>query len=190
MNNIILFGPPGSGKGTQAVQLADALNLCHISTGDLLRSEKKAGTPLGLKAKSYMDKGELVPDSVVIGMIGNKLDELASKVDGFIFDGFPRTAPQAKALDELLEEKNTSIAKVIALEVSEEEIVKRILKRGETSGRADDNSEETIRNRFSVYTNQTAPLADYYMAQDKFISIKGEGDIDTIFNALKSAVLA
>jgi len=190
MNNIILFGPPGSGKGTQAVQLAETLNLCHISTGDLLRSEKKAETPLGLEAKAYMDKGELVPDSVVIGMIGNKLDELASKVDGFIFDGFPRTAPQAKALDELLEEKSTTIAKVIALEVTEEEIVKRILKRGETSGRADDNSVETIKNRFSVYTNQTPPIADYYAAQNKFVSIKGEGDIDTIFNALKSAVLA
>lgn len=188
MNNIILFGPPGSGKGTQAVKLAEALNLCHISTGDLLRSEKAAGTQLGLEAKSYMDKGELVPDSVVIGMIGNKLDELANKVDGFIFDGFPRTAPQAEALDNLLEEKTTKIAKVLALEVTEEEIVKRILARGETSGRADDNDEATIRNRFQVYLNQTAPLAEYYKGQNKFVSIKGEGSIDDIFAALQQAV--
>lgn len=188
MNNIILFGPPGSGKGTQAVKLAEELNLCHVSTGDLLRSEKAAGTKLGLEAKGYMDKGELVPDSVVIGMIGNKLDELASKVDGFIFDGFPRTAPQAEALDALLEEKKTKIAKVLALEVTEEEIVKRILARGATSGRADDNDEATIRNRFQVYLNQTAPLAQYYEAQDKFVSIKGEGSIDDIFGALKQVV--
>ncbi len=188
MNNIILFGPPGSGKGTQAVQLAESFNLCHISTGDLLRSEKAAGTPLGLEAKAFMDKGELVPDSVVIGMIGNKLDELASKVDGFIFDGFPRTKPQAEALDKLLESKSTNISKVLALDVSEEEIVARILNRGITSGRADDNSEETIRNRFNVYLNQTAPLAEFYKAQDKFTSIAGEGSIDEIFNALKNAV--
>lgn len=190
MNNIILFGPPGSGKGTQAVRLAEALNLCHISTGDLLRKEKADKTPLGLEAKKYMEAGEYVPDNVVIGMIDNKLQELASKVDGFIFDGFPRTEPQAVALDELLEKRSTSIAKVLALEVGEEEIVKRILKRGETSGRVDDNNEETIRNRFNVYINQTAQLADYYSAQGKFTSIKGEGDIDAIFAALKSEVLA
>lgn len=188
MNNIILFGPPGSGKGTQAVLLAESLNLCHISTGDLLRSEKQAGTPLGLKAMEYMDKGELVPDSVVIGMIGNKLDELAGQVDGIIFDGFPRTRPQAEALDNLLEEKGTSIAQVIALEVTEEEIVKRILLRGKDSGRADDTSEETIRNRFRVYLEQTAPLAEYYKEAGKFTTVPGEGSIDDIFQALKKAI--
>ena len=188
MNNIILFGPPGSGKGTQAVKLAEELNLCHISTGDLLRSEKAAGTKLGLEAKAFMEAGELVPDSVVIGMIGNKLDELSDKVDGFIFDGFPRTAPQAEALDALLEQKQTKIARVLALEVTEEEIVTRILARGATSGRADDNNEATIRNRFQVYLNQTAPLAEYYKGQDKFVSIKGEGSIDDIFGALKAAI--
>lgn len=188
MNNIILFGPPGSGKGTQAVRLAEELNLFHLSTGDLLRSEKKAGTPLGKKAQEYMDKGELVPDSVVIGMIGNKLDELSNEVQGFIFDGFPRTRPQAEALDELLCEKSTSISKVLALEVSEEEIVKRILLRGKDSGRADDLDESTVRNRFRVYLNQTAPLAEYYKEQDKFVSIPGEGSIDEIFDALVSAI--
>ena len=188
MKNIILFGPPGSGKGTQAVQLAGTFNLCHISTGDLLRSEKAAGTPLGLKAQAYMDKGEYVPDEVVIGMIGNKLDELAAKVNGFIFDGFPRTKPQAIALDQLLESKDTKISKVLALDVNEEEIVKRILDRGKTSGRADDNSEETIRNRYQVYINQTAPLEEIYKAQHKFVSIAGEGSIVEIFNALKNAI--
>ncbi len=190
MNNLILFGPPGSGKGTQAVQLAETFNLCHVSTGDLLRSEKATGTKLGLEAKAFMDKGELVPDEVVIGMIGNKLDELSSKVDGFIFDGFPRTAPQAEALDNLLKGKKTKISRVLALEVSEEEIVKRILARGATSGRADDNDEATIRNRFQVYLNQTAPLAEYYKNQDKFVSIEGEGSIDDIFSSLKKAVVA
>lgn len=190
MKNIILFGPPGSGKGTQAVELANALNLYHLSTGDLLRSEKKAETPLGLKAKEYMDKGELVPDDVVIGMIGNKLDELSGRVEGIIFDGFPRTRPQAEALDQLLHKKGTSIRKVIALDVSEEEIVKRILKRGVTSGRADDTDEATIRNRFNVYLEKTAPLADYYRATDKFHTVPGEGSIEDIFQLLKQSVEA
>ncbi|MCP4089317.1 MAG: adenylate kinase [Gammaproteobacteria bacterium] len=188
MNNIILFGPPGSGKGTQAIKLAESFNLFHLSTGDLLRSEKKAGTPLGLEAKKFMDGGNLVPDEVVIGMIGNKLDELADKVEGFIFDGFPRTRPQAEALDALLKEKDTKISKVLALEVSEEEIVQRILLRGKDSGRADDMNEETIRNRFNVYLNQTAPLAEYYKKYDKFHTIPGEGGIDDIFLLLKQSV--
>jgi adenylate kinase len=188
MKNIILFGPPGSGKGTQAIELAKALNMYHISTGDLLRSEKAAGTELGLKAKEFMDAGELVPDEVVIGMIGNKLDELAGQVGGIIFDGFPRTRPQAEALDHLLHDKGTNIYKVLALDVSEEEIVARILNRGKTSGRADDTSEETIRTRFNVYLDQTAPLADYYKATDKFHTVPGEGSIEDIFEMLKQQI--
>jgi adenylate kinase len=188
MKNIILFGPPGSGKGTQAVELGKSLNLFHLSTGDLLRNEKKAGTPLGQKAQEFMDKGELVPDEVVIGMIGNKLDELSGSVNGIIFDGFPRTRPQAEALDHLLSERGTKIYKVLALDVSEEEIVKRILLRGETSGRADDMNEETVRNRFNVYLNQTAPLADYYKATDKFHTVPGEGSVDDIYLLLKQSI--
>lgn len=188
MNNVILFGPPGSGKGTQAIKLAEELNLFHLSTGDLLRSEKKAGTPLGMKAKEYMDAGEYVPDEVVIGMIDNKLDELSGQVKGIIFDGFPRTQPQAEALDHLLHGKGSNISKVLALDVSEEEIVERILKRGETSGRADDKDEDTIRRRFSVYTEQTAPLAEYYKATDKFHTVPGEGSVDDIFQLLKQSI--
>lgn len=188
MNNIILFGPPGSGKGTQAVKLAETLNLCHLSTGDLFRHAISNNTKLGVEAKAYMDKGELVPDSVVIGMIEEKLEELSAKVDGFIFDGFPRTAPQAEALDALLEGRDTKIAKVLALEVSEEEIVKRILARGATSGRSDDNDESIIRNRFQVYLNQTAPLIKFYQAQEKAILIDGERSIDDVFESLMSSV--
>jgi len=184
MLNLILFGPPGSGKGTQAEKLRDQYHLLHISTGDLLRAELKNETPLGLEAKKYMDKGELVPDTVMIGMIGNKIDEFAGKVKGIIFDGFPRTHPQADALDSLLKEKHTAISRVIALEVEEEEIVQRILKRGASSGRVDDKDEATIRNRFNVYLRDTAPLADYYQQQHKFVTVEGIGTIDEIFSGL------
>ncbi len=188
MKNIILFGPPGSGKGTQAEKLVEKFNLLHISTGDLLRSELKEETPLGLEAKKYMDKGELVPDEVVIGMISGKIDEYAEKVRGIIFDGFPRTQPQAEALDKLLDFKETSISKVLALDVQEEEIVQRILKRGETSGRADDNDEQTIRNRFQVYLQNTAPVASHYEKVGKYCAINGEGTIDDIFGKLSEEV--
>jgi adenylate kinase len=151
MINLILFGPPGSGKGTQAVKLAQEFNLYHISTGDLFRSELKNETPLGVEAKKYMDKGELVPDEVTIGMLSNKLDEYAGKVDGFIFDGFPRTQPQAEALDKLLDLKNTAILQVLELQVPEDLCVIRILERGKTSGRADDNV-DTIKKRFKTFT--------------------------------------
>lgn len=188
MLNLILFGPPGSGKGTQAVKIAEAFNLYHISTGDLFRSELKNETPLGMEAKKYMDKGELVPDEVTIGMLSNKLDDYAGKVKGFIFDGFPRTEPQAVALDKLLDLKNTSITKVLALEVQEDEIVARILERGKASGRADDLDETIIRNRFKVYLKETAPLAEYYKQSGKFTSIYGIGTIDEIFEALKAEI--
>ncbi len=188
MLNLILFGPPGSGKGTQAVKIAEAFNLYHISTGDLFRSELKNETPLGMEAKKYMDKGELVPDEVTIGMLSNKLDEYAGKVKGFIFDGFPRTQPQAEALDKLLDLKNTSISMVLALEVLEDEIVARIKERGKTSGRADDLDETIIRNRFKVYLKETAQLADYYKAAEKFTAVYGIGTIDEIFDLLKTEI--
>jgi len=190
MLNIILFGPPGSGKGTQAQKLVEQYNLKHISTGDLLREEKAKETPLGLEAKKFMDQGLLVPDEVVIGMISSKLDEEADKVKGFIFDGFPRTVAQAEALDKLLDFKQINIAKVLALNVSEEELVKRILHRGKTSGRADDTDEATIRQRVTEYENKTAPVADYYGNQNKLTRIAGEGTIEATFDLLVEKVSA
>ena len=183
MLNLVLFGPPGAGKGTQSKKLIDKYGLVHLSTGDILRSELAKESQLGLEAKSFMDKGELVPDRVVIGMIEKKLDE-NKDANGFIFDGFPRTTPQAEALDELLEKKGTAITDMIALEVEHDELVNRLLSRGKDSGRADDQSVETIENRIKVYHNETAPLIDYYSKQDKFISVKGMGSIDEIFNRL------
>lgn len=188
MINLILFGPPGSGKGTQAVKLARQFNLLHISTGDLFRSELKNETPLGMEAKKYMDKGELVPDEVTIGMLSNKLDEYARKVDGFIFDGFPRTQPQAEALDKLLDLKDTSISLVLALEVPEEEIVQRIKERGKTSGRADDLDDNIIRNRFRVYLKETAQVLDHYKQSGKVAELNGVGSIDDIFAALSAEI--
>lgn len=183
MFNLILFGPPGSGKGTQSEKLIAKYGLKHLSTGDLLRSEIANETPLGLEAKKIMDKGQLVPDEVVIGMISSALDN-SPNAKGFLFDGFPRTAAQAEALDKLLELKKTSIAAMLALEVSEEELVKRLLKRGETSGRSDDTNETVIRARITEYRNKTAVVADYYAQFDKVVAVKGEGSVDDIFGAL------
>ncbi len=183
MLNLILFGPPGSGKGTQAAKLIDKYNLLHISTGDLFRYELTHNTPLGQEARSYMDKGMLVPDSVTIGMLRNKV-EANPDVKGYIFDGFPRTTPQAEALDALLAEKGDTISGLIALEVNEEEIVQRILNRGKTSGRADDNDEAIIRKRIAVYLAETATVYDFYAQSGKSVSIQGLGAIDTIFNKL------
>jgi adenylate kinase len=183
MFNLILFGPPGSGKGTQSEKLIAKYGLKHLSTGDLLRSEIANQTPLGLEAKKIMDKGQLVPDEVVIGMISSALDN-NPKAKGFLFDGFPRTSAQAEALDKLLELKNTGIAAMLALEVTEEELVKRLLKRGETSGRSDDTNETVIRARITEYRNKTAVVADYYAQFDKVVAVKGEGTVDDIFGAL------
>ncbi len=188
MLNLILFGPPGSGKGTQAQYLVEKYQLLHISTGDLLRSEIKASTPLGIEAKTYIDKGELVPDEVVIGMISSQLDSNIGKVKGFIFDGFPRTKPQAEALDKLLDFKNTSISQVLALEVSEEEVVSRILNRGLTSGRTDDNDQQIIKNRFNVYLKETTAVAEHYKEFGKFTAIPGEGTIEEVFASLCTAI--
>lgn len=183
MLNLVLFGPPGAGKGTQSAKLIEKYNLVHLSTGDILRSEIAAGTPLGMEAKKLMDQGVLVPDEVVIGMIRSKL-ESNKQAKGFIFDGFPRTTAQAEALDRLLTEMGTSITMMLALEVTDEELTKRLLERGKDSGRPDDQDENIIRNRIKEYNNKTAPLKDYYSKQDKFQSVYGIGSIDEIFAKL------
>ncbi len=187
MLNLVLFGPPGAGKGTQADFLIEKFELTHFSTGDLLRSEIAANTPLGLEAKKYMDKGELVPDEVVIGMIGNKL-EANKDVKGFIFDGFPRTVAQAKALDNLLNGNGTPVSGMLCLEVEKQELIDRLLTRGKTSGRSDDQDESIIENRIQVYHEKTSPLKDYYLAQDKQYSIDGMGTIEEIAERLSETV--
>ena len=187
MFNLILFGPPGSGKGTQSEKLIAQYGFKHLSTGDLLRSEIARSTTLGLEAKAFMDKGQLVPDEVVIGMISSAIDQ-NTEVKGFLFDGFPRTAAQAAALDDLLAQKNSSIAVMLALDVSEEELVKRLMKRGETSGRSDDNNESVIRARIVEYHNKTTAVAEYYKQFNKVTFLRGEGSIDEIFNSLCSEI--
>jgi adenylate kinase len=183
MLNIVLFGPPGSGKGTQSAKLIEKYNLVHLSTGDILRSEISAQTPLGLEARKKMDKGELVSDDIVIGMIGNKLDTNPS-AKGFIFDGFPRTTAQAAALDKLLTEKKTSISVMLSLEVEKQELINRLLNRGKDSGRVDDQNLSVIENRILVYSRETAVVADYYKVQGKYEAINGMGTIEDIFNRL------
>jgi adenylate kinase len=183
MLNIVLFGPPGAGKGTQAAKLLQKYQLVHLSTGDILRSELAAETKLGVEAKKYMEKGELVPDSVVIGMIEGKIDS-NTKANGFIFDGFPRTTAQAEALDKMLNKKGTPISMMLALEVEEQELIKRLLLRGKDSGRADDQDRSIIENRISVYNAETSPVKDFYAAQNKYSGIKGMGTIDEIFDRL------
>lgn len=187
MVNIILFGPPGSGKGTQAEKLIEKYKLVHISTGDLLRAEIAAKSPLGLEAKSIMDSGRLVPDEVVIGMISKKLDENPT-AGGFIFDGFPRTIAQAEALDKLLTAKKYSIHRLLSMQVSEPELIKRLLNRGKTSNRTDDQDEAIVRNRIDEYRKKTMPVAEYYDKQSKLSDIKGEGSIEEIFNRLTAAI--
>jgi len=183
MKNIVLFGPPGAGKGTQSERLIEKYKLIHLSTGDILRAERNAGTTLGKKANEYIEKGELVPDEIVIGMVANKINENLNAI-GFIFDGFPRTTAQGKALDEMLNKLGQPITKMIALEVDENELTKRLLLRGTTSGRADDQDEATIRNRFKVYNNETLPLKDYYETQGKYLGINGMNAIENVFEDL------
>ena len=187
MLNIVLFGPPGAGKGTQSTKLIEHFGLIHLSTGDLLRAERKAQTPLGIKANEYIEKGNLVPDEVVIGMIENKIKEYPNP-KGFIFDGFPRTVPQAEALDVLLGHHETAISCMIALEVEYNELVERLLKRGADSGRADDQDENIIKNRISVYNSETLPVADFYKSQNKLASIYGIGEIEEIHNNICAAL--
>jgi adenylate kinase len=187
MFNIILFGPPGSGKGTQSERLIAAYGLKHLSTGDLLRNEIAKKTPLGIEAKSIMDKGQLVPDEVVVGMISSALDQNPS-ANGFLFDGFPRTTAQSESLDKLLKLKNTEIGVVLAMDVSEEELVKRLINRGLTSGRSDDNSESVIRARIIEYKDKTTVVANYYEKFNKVVHLKGEGTVEEIFQNLCSEI--
>ncbi len=187
MINLILFGPPGSGKGTQAKNLAEKYHLLHISTGDLFRHELGNNTPLGQEARKYMDRGELVPDEITVGMLRNKL-EAHPDVKGYILDGFPRTIPQAQALDELLKSKGQEVSGLIALDVPDEEIVQRLLLRGRNSGRADDRNEDVIRNRIATYREQTVPVYDYYAEKGKSHTVNGVGSIEEIFERLCKVV--
>ena len=186
MLNLVLFGPPGAGKGTQSDLIVEKFNLVHISTGDLLRAEMKAETELGKKAKAKIEKGELVSDDIVIGMMANKIAENA-KGNGFIFDGFPRTTAQAVALDELMAKHSIAVSCMVSLEVETPELVKRLLERGKISGRADDQNEDVIMNRIKVYNSETAPVKDFYSKQGKLKEVKGVGSIQDIFVAICDA---
>lgn len=187
MLNVILFGPPGAGKGTQSSKLIEKYELTHLSTGDVFRYNIKNETDLGVLAKSYIDKGELVPNEVTNQMVKDFLDRNMNE-KGFIFDGYPRTIDQGDALEAMLSELNTSVSMMIALEVEEDELVTRLLERGKTSGRADDQDEGTIRNRFKVYQEETSPLARFYSDKDKYVGVYGMGAIDEIFDRLTQAI--
>ena len=187
MFNLILFGPPGSGKGTQSEKLIEKYGLVHLSTGDLLRKERKMKTPLGIEAQQFIDRGQLVPDEVVIGMISSALDENPG-ARGFLFDGFPRTVAQAEALDRLLELKKSEIALVLFLEVPEEELIRRLIHRGKTSDRTDDADESIQRKRQEVYKSETLPVAAYYAKSKKVVNVNGIGAIDEIFTRLSSQI--
>lgn len=183
MLNIVLFGPPGAGKGTQSAKLTDKYKLVHLSTGDIFRNNIREQTELGNLAKSYIDKGQLVPDEITIGMLASEVNK-HKEANGFIFDGFPRTREQAKALDDLLASKNTSISMMLALEVEEEELKKRLLQRGKESGRPDDQNPEVIQKRIDVYNAETLPVKDYYVNQGKYHGVNGIGEIEDIFKLL------
>jgi adenylate kinase len=187
MFNLILFGPPGSGKGTQSEKLVEKYGLVHLSTGNLLREEIANSTPLGLEARNIMDKGHLVPDEVVIGMIDNSLEH-HKEAPGFLFDGFPRTLAQAEALDKLLLLKNSEADLVIILDVDEEELIKRLVNRAKTSGRSDDADENVQRKRQEVYKRDTFPVAAHYQKMKKLVHVDGMGEIDQIFQRLCSII--
>ena len=187
MFNVILFGPPGSGKGTQSEKLVEKYNFVHLSTGDLLRKERQLKTPLGIEAQLFVDKGQLVPDEVVIGMISSALDENAG-ARGFLFDGFPRTVAQAEALDKLLELKKSEISLVLFLEVNEDELIKRLVNRGKTSGRSDDADENIQRKRQEVYKNETLPVAAHYSRAKKVVNVNGIGGVEDIFSRISTLI--
>jgi len=187
MFNLVIFGPPGAGKGTQSEKILDKYGLTHLSTGDVFRSNIKGETELGVLAKSYIDRGDLVPDEVTIAMVEDFLTN-HSDARGFVFDGFPRTITQGEVLDDILSNKNTAINIVLALEVVEDELVRRLLERGKISGRSDDQSEDKIRNRFNEYQQKTEPLLQYYEKQGKLVRVNGMGSIDEIFNNLSQAI--
>jgi adenylate kinase len=186
MLNIVLFGPPGAGKGTQSENIIDKYSLIHLSTGDLFRKHLGEGTELGKLAKSYMDEGNLVPDEVVIGMVKDKIANTQDS-NGFIFDGFPRTVPQAIALDAVLKEFNTSVSGMVALDVPDDELRVRLMKRGKTSGRSDDQNMDKINNRINVYKEETIPVANYYANQGKLSKIHGVGSIADIFTGISDS---
>lgn len=188
MLNIVIFGAPGSGKGTQSENLIKHYELFHISTGDVLRDHIKRGTELGKTAKQYIDQGQLIPDELMIGILAQVIDDNKEAAqNGVIFDGFPRTIPQAEALETLLNERGTSVSAVVGLEVPEQELIDRLVKRGQMSGRSDDN-EETIKKRLNVYHNQTSPLQAFYQEKGLYKAIKGTGTIDGIFEDIKAAI--
>lgn len=187
MYNLVVFGAPGSGKGTQSARLIDEYGLYHISTGELLRDHIARGTELGRVADSYISKGQLIPDQLMIDILEHTLDKNPETAEGVIFDGFPRTIPQAKALKEMLARRGSKVHAVVGLEVDDAELIDRLLKRGLESGRSDDNL-DTINARLKVYNEQTAPLRDYYTSEGKYHGIKGSGAIDDIFNDIKTAL--
>ena len=188
MLNIVLFGPPGAGKGTQSQKLIEKYNLMHLSTGDILRNAIERQTPRGIEAKKYMDRGELVPDEVVIGIIGRRLVEFRNKTSGFIFDGFPRTNFQAKELDVMLKKEGLSITILLALEVEYDELVNRMLKRGQITGRTDDQDVNIIKNRINVYNETTLSVMNYYKGLNKYEGVNGMGSVDEIFERICSVV--
>ena len=188
MLNIVIFGAPGSGKGTQSENLISHYELFHISTGDVLRDHIRRGTDLGMTAKQYIDQGQLIPDELMIGLLAQVIDDNKEAAEnGVIFDGFPRTIAQAEALEALLNERGTSVSAVVGLEVPEEELIDRLVKRGQMSGRSDDN-EETIKKRLNVYHNQTSPLQDFYKEKGLYKAIKGTGSNEDIFEDIKAAI--
>ena len=187
MLNIILFGAPGCGKGTQAALIKEKYNITHISTGEVIRDEISRGTELGKSMQNYIEAGQLAPDSIVIGMIRNYMKEHKDAA-GNIFDGFPRTTAQAEAFDEILKEDGESVSVMIYMDVPEEELVSRILLRGKDSGRADDASEDVIRNRIAVYREQTAVVADHYSKQNKYVAVDGVGTLDEVFGRICEAI--
>ena len=187
MKNIVIFGAPGSGKGTQSDKIIAEYGVAHISTGDVLRGEIKAETELGKTAAQYINEGKLVPDALIIDMLAATLDSKGKDIPGVIFDGFPRTIAQAEALDEMLKERGEEVSVVIGLEVDDDELIKRIIARSKTSGRADDN-EETAKKRLDTYYSQTLPLKDFYIQQGKYAKIQGVGSIDAIYADIKKAI--
>lgn len=189
MLNLVLFGAPGSGKGTQSARLIDEFGLHHISTGEVLRDHIKRQTELGKIADKYISEGQLIPDNLMISILDEVLEKEAKGKAGVIFDGFPRTIPQAEALKELLQKRGTDLHAVVGLEVPEEELIERMLNRGKETGRADDNM-ETIKKRLDVYHNQTSPLRDYYCKEEKYLKINGSGVVDDIFNEIADNICA
>lgn len=189
MTNIVIFGAPGSGKGTQSAKIIDQFGLYHISTGEVLRDHIARGTDLGVTAEKYISKGHLIPDELIIDLIADVIDNEAREAKGVVFDGFPRTVPQADALNKMLEERGSKVHAVVGLEVPEDELVARMLNRGKETGRADDNI-ETIKNRLEVYHNQTHPLREYFRKEGNYLPINGSGSVEEIFDNIAKGIEA